>query len=285
MTNSAFEKLLSGVQLWQVGLVILITLLIAAGIGYAARRWRDARRRKLLAGENGEDEEEDQEGYLVSSVLGLLALLLGFTFALAVDRFDARRGFVLEEANAIGTAYLRTQLLEAPHRERLSRLLVEYTDNRLALGNSKAPVSPEMLERNNRLITQLWQATVAAFPSIKDYDFSSSYLDSMNTVIDLDTSRKAARSAHVPNTVFLVLAIYAVGTAAVLGYVMVGAQGQMAAGAVMAFFALSFLLIIDIDRPTLGTVRESQEPMKWLRNSMQNWQPAVFDSAPDQAPN
>src|SRR5262249_11133976 len=104
--------------------------------------------------------------------------------------------------------------------------------------------------------------------------------DSMNTVIDLDTSRKTARRAHVPAAVFLVLGIYAIGTAAVLGYVLVGLRGRIAASAVMALFALSFLLIIDIDRPSLGTVRESQEPIQWLRTSLQSWQPAVFDQAP-----
>jgi hypothetical protein len=59
----------------------------------------------------------------VSAVLGLLALLLGFTFAMAVDRFEQRRTLVLDEVNAISTAYLRTQLLQAPHRERIGKLL------------------------------------------------------------------------------------------------------------------------------------------------------------------
>ena len=280
MTNEHFEKWLGSVQLWQVGLIILSALLAAASVGYVSRRWSEARRKRMLAADATQEKEEDQEGYLVSSVLGLLALLLGFTFALAVDRFDARRGFVLEEANAIGTTYLRSQLLDPPHRERLSRLLVEYTDNRIELASAREPVPPELLARNDRLVTQLWQATTAAFPSIKDYDFSSSYLESMNTVIDLDTSRKTARRAHVPATVFVVLGIYAIGTAAVLGYVLIGARGRISAAAVMALFALAFLLIIDIDRPTMGTVRESQAPMEWLRNSLQSWQPAVFDQPP-----
>jgi hypothetical protein len=275
MTNEHFEKWLASVQLWQVGLIILAALLVAASVGYAGRRWRDTKKEK-----SPDDKEDDQEGYLVSSVLGLLALLLGFTFALAVDRFDARRGFVLEEANAIGTTYLRSQLLDPPHRERLSRLLAEYTDNRIELASAREPVPADLLARNDRLVTQLWQATVAAFPSIKDYDFSSSYLDSVNTVIDLDTSRKTARRAHVPATVFVVLGIYAIGTAAVLGYVLIGARGRISAAAVMALFALAFLLIIDIDRPTMGTVRESQAPMEWLRNTLQSWQPEVFDQAP-----
>src|SRR5215469_2478248 len=79
---------------------------------------------------------EGQEGYIVSGVLGLLALIMGFTLAMSVERFEARRQVVLEEANAIGTAYLRSQLLGEPHRTRLSRLLVEYTDNRLVLATA-----------------------------------------------------------------------------------------------------------------------------------------------------
>lgn len=272
MTNTTFETWLAGMQLWQVGLIILAALIVSASFGYSARRWRDARAKKAPG-----DKEKDQEGYLVSAVLGLFALLLGFTFALAVDRFDARRGFVLDEANAIGTTYLRAQLLEAPHRERISRLLVAYTDNRLELASTREPVPAPLLEANNHLVTQLWQATVAAFPSIRDYDFSSSFLDSMNTVIDLDTSRKAARRAHVPATVFVVLGIYGIGAAMVLGYVLVGTRGRLTAASVLALFSLSFLLIIDIDRPTLGTIRESQEPIQWLRATLAASPPAIFD--------
>ena len=81
---------------WLIGLVTLVLLLGLMVLGAAARRRRDRR------AEEGE-EARTHEGYIVSGALGLLALLLGFTFALAVDRFDARRGLVLEEANAIGT--------------------------------------------------------------------------------------------------------------------------------------------------------------------------------------
>jgi len=217
---------------------------------------------------------------MVSAVLGLFAFLLGFTFALAVDRFDTRRGLVLQEANAIGTTYLRTQLLEAPHRERISRLLVAYTDHRIALAKEKAPAASD-IAKNDELITNLWRATAAAFPTIKDYDFSSSYLESMNTVVELDAARKVGRRAHVPTTVFVVLGIYAFVTAGVLGYVLSGLRGRIAAAIVLALFAMSFLLILDIDRPTVGTINESQEPMDWLRASMTAWQPRVFDTPPD----
>ena len=89
---------------------------------------------------------DGQEGYVVSAVLGLLALMLGFTLAMAVDRYETRRALVLEEANAIGTTYLRAQLFGEPHRARLSKLLVEYNDNRLALALARRNDVPTLLE-------------------------------------------------------------------------------------------------------------------------------------------
>jgi hypothetical protein len=263
--------------IWQLGLFILGSLLLIGGLGFGVRRWRRASRLSASASEN----EGGQEGYLVSAVLGLFALLLGFTFALAVDRFDTRRLLVLDEANAIGKTYLRAQLLEQPHRDRISRLLVDYTGNRIELAKAPPPAPPELLAENDELVTRLWQATVAAFPTIRDYDFSSSFLDSMNTVIDLDASRKAARLAHVPTVVFVVLAVYGTGVAFVLGYVLTGWRGRVAGTFLLALFTLALLLIIDIDQPGTGGIRESQGPMERLRQSLSVWPPAVFDTTPD----
>src|SRR5262249_6207064 len=148
---------------------------------------------------------DGQEGYIVSGVLGLLALMLGFTLAMAVERFEARRLLVLEEANAIGTTYLRSQLLAEPHPTRLSRLLVDYTDNRIVLATAPRDDVPRLLAKNDQFLTDLWAATSAAFETIKGLDFSSSYLETMNHMIDLDASRKAARLAHVPTEVLVVL--------------------------------------------------------------------------------
>ncbi len=108
-------------------------------------------------------------------MLGLLALLTGFTFSLAIDRFDARRQNVLIEANAIGTTYLRTQLLEEPHRTRISNLLKEYVDMRAGAGPGPRKERASCSSATTSCITDLWTATVAAFPSIRGYDFSSSY--------------------------------------------------------------------------------------------------------------
>jgi len=220
--------------------------------------------------------------YLVSAVLGLLALLLGFTFSLAVDRYETRRRLVLEEANAIGTTYLRAQLLQEPHRNRISDLLLGYTANRVALAENPNAPADSLVAKNDQYIVDLWAATSGAFDSIKGIDFSSSFLDSMNTVIDLDAARKTAIGAHVPPQVFLVLFVYVIVTAGVLGYVLSGRQGRISAGFLLLLLTLSIILIIDIDRPSARGARQFQTPMEDLlaslgarnRTEFDKWKPA-----------
>ena len=256
-----------------LGAIVLLLMGIAAGVGFALR----ARRAQLDAA-IAETEDGDQQGYIVSGVLGLLALLMGFTFSLAVDRFEARRELVLQEANAIGTTYLRTQLLGEPHRARISGMLLAYTDNRIALANASAPDQiHDLLATNDKLLTDLWAATSSAFLTIKGLDFSSSYVESMNNLIDLDSARKAARAVHVPSEAFLVLIVYMTVTAGVLGYVLTGRRGRSAAAFLVALMTLALMLIVDIDHPTGGGVREGQGPMEALRASLKAQPPPVFD--------
>jgi hypothetical protein len=226
----------------------------------------------------GGGDDDSQDGYILSAVAGLLALLLGFTFTMAVDRFDARRVLVLDEANAIGTTYLRTQLIVEPHRTRLSNLLSAYVDNRLVLGKATTvEAGREPLAKNDALIVDLWTATSAAWDSIKGYDFSSAYLDSMNAVIDLDASRKTARNAHVPIAIFGVLFVYVIVTAGVLGYVIQGRRSRMTAAFLMALFTMSLMLVVDIDRPIGGRVVETQVPMERLQAFIHGTPRATFD--------
>jgi hypothetical protein len=123
----------------------------------------------------------------------------------------------------------------------------------------------------------LWSATAAAFDSIRGLDFSSTFVSSVNTVIDLDASRRAARLARVPTEVFGVLLIYLVVTAALLGYVLLGWRTRIAGAVPLALLSVSFLLVIDIDRPTTGNIQETQGPMEQLQKSLHSQPPAVFD--------
>jgi hypothetical protein len=254
----------NAIPLWIVALLLFGAMSAAAYLGTLARHRWEMRRTATL-----EDEKsETHEGYIVSAVLGLLALLMGFTFSLAVDRFDSRRGLVRDEANAISVAYLRAQLLDEPYRERTRRILTLYLDNRIALAKARPPKTQPLLARNDALIAALWATTVEAFPSIRGYDWSSTYLDTINRLSELDTSRKVARIARVPSVVFGVLIIYMATSAFVLGYVLRGRLGRLSAAALLALFTVALVLILDIDRPIGGGVDESQFPMEFIRQQI-----------------
>ncbi len=270
MTNTltgAFDA----TPLWLVGIGLVLSMGLAAVVGWLIRR--------RMVALSGDKEASGQEGYIVSGVLGLLALLLGFTFSLAIERYESRRALVLEEANDIGTAYLRAQLLPSPHRERVSNVLVVYTNNRIALAEAQGPGSERdvLVHQNDRLLTDLWAETVAVMPGIRDAEFSGAFVESVNAVIDMDTARKVARGLHVPSEVFLLLLIYQIVSAGVLGFVLYGRHGIALATMLCLLFTLSLLLIIDVDRPTSGGVRESQRPMLLLKDSLASQPPEVFN--------
>lgn len=99
----------------------------------------------------------------------------------------------------------------------------------------------------------------------------------ISQVADLDMARKAARQARVPTIVFVVLLIYVVVTAGMLGYVRAASRRVVAVGLLFALKVMSLMLILDIDRPNGGGVIESQEPMMVLRDSLRNQPPDAFD--------
>src|SRR4051812_44047089 len=108
--------------IWLAGVVLFGATVACAYAGAALSRWLSQ-----LRGQDGE-LSDSQQGYVVSSIFALLALLLAFTFGTAVDRFQTRRQLVVQEANAIEAVYLQAQLLDEPHRSRFANLLVRYTE-------------------------------------------------------------------------------------------------------------------------------------------------------------
>jgi hypothetical protein len=255
-----------------LGILLLLLLWGAMQVGILIRR------RRKGAFVHGEEAEEDtHEGYIVSGALGLLALLLGFTFALAVDRYDGRRALVLEEANAIGTTYLRAQLLDEPYRSQLSETLRAYTGNRLEL--AEAPPGDRqlgLLAQSDVLQKRLWTQTVAAIRPIRGLEISSTFVDAMNLTIDEGAARVAARRAHVPPRVLVVLLVYMVISALILGYVMSRSPKRTATAVLLGLVTLAYLLILDIDRPTGGGIREPQTPMRDLLATMKESPPASY---------
>jgi hypothetical protein len=261
----------AGLSLIGLAVAIFASMLLASFIGYGARRLE----RRLIV--RAEEPEHSQESYLVGGILGLLALLLAFSFSIALERFDERRHLVVKEANAIGTAYLRTQMLDEPHRSRLSGLLVNYTDNRIKL----AGIAPAQLEAqmaiNDRLLTDIWAAVSAARESALAHGISTPLLMTFNEVIDLDTERKISRKLHMPKEVLQLLFGFLILIAAVLGYVLEERRGRIGAAVLFLLLSLYVGIIADLNRPISGNIRESQEPMLMLRASLKAQPPAAFD--------
>jgi hypothetical protein len=261
----------SGLSLGGSVLAVLAAMLLAAVAGYGARglqrRWAKGR----------EKAERSQEGYLIGGMLGLLALLLAFSFSMAAQRYEERRHLVVQEANAIDTAYLRAQLLDEPHRARLSGLLVDYTDNRIALGTAKPNEIELQLTKNSSLLTDMWAAVTAARDSTQAHGISTPLLMAFNQVTDLDTERKVARQVRVPEPILVLLLGFLIMTAAVLGLVLEGIRAWTEG--IVLFVLLSFYvsIIVDLNRPTSGNITESQEPMLMLRQSLKAQPTNSFD--------
>jgi hypothetical protein len=241
--------------------LLVVGAVMFACMGAAALAGRAARHR-LLA-KRGRDIGEP-EWAMASSVLGLLALLMGFTFSLAVERYEARRVLVLQEANAIDGVYQRAQMLDQAHRDAITTTLRQYTRNRIALAQARRRDVPPMLRTSDQKMSELWAQVGRAFPGIANGDFATSLVDAMTNLAALDAARRAERGAHVPREVFGILFIYTIVASAFLGYVASGLHGRAGATIVLVLLTLSLLLIVDIDRPTMGGIRENQGAMQTL---------------------
>jgi hypothetical protein len=242
-----------------VGAGVLIVLLLAVEVGYRGHRW--------IARRRGDDTLEDGQGHLLSAVLGLLALLLGFTFSLSLNRYEARRELVLQEANAIGTTYLRSQLLEEPNRTAVGGLLRHYVDARLAWSNSDA-AEPDPAA-TNALQQKLWAATGVAIRTDPSPQLTRGLMDAMNDSFDAASSRTAAREAHIPDRVLSILLLYAILSSVMLGYVL-SVSGRPHRGAtvlMLVLLTLALVVILDLDRPRNGAIQVSQRPLEDLKAS------------------
>jgi hypothetical protein len=195
---------------------------------------------------------------------------------MALNRYETRRELVIQQANAIGTAYLRAQLLDEPFRGTLSRLLVDYTENRISLATVGAG-GGAYLERNDELLTEIWGAVKASRESAQAHGLTTALLITFNEVIDLDAERKIAWNLRIPIEVVFLLMVYLGVTAAVVGHQVDGPRGKRAALVLFLLVSLSITVIADLNRPMSGHARESQEPMVMLLASLKSQPPAVFD--------
>jgi uncharacterized membrane protein YidH (DUF202 family) len=238
-------------ELLTIFLVGLAVILATSEIGH----WLGMR----AAGRGGDDVST-----LENAAFGMLALIIAFTFAMAVSRFEARRDALVSEANAIGTTALRARLLPEPHRAESLKVLREYVKIRLDITEHLASrTEPAAIDRSNVLEEALWQQAKAIAAKDNGFVPTGLFIQAVNDMIDSGGKRLAALRNRVPNIVLLSL----FGLAAIAGGFTGYASGLDARRTRTPVYIIGLvvsvviLLILDLDRPSRGFIQVSQQPM------------------------
>ena len=239
-------------QLVPIFLVSLVVVLGAIELG-------------RLLGARIRDRGGDQVFTLESAVLGLLALMIAFTFAMALSRFESWRDAVLNEANAIGTTALRARLLPTPYNTETLKLLRDYVQIRLDI-TQRAPGPTEFdaaVARSNQIQGALWRQAMEVAAKDNGMVPTGLVIQTLNEMIDDQEKRLTALRNQVSNIVLLALYGVATVAGAFSGYAGgLGARtSRLPAYAMIILICAVILLIQDLDRPSTGFITTDQQPM------------------------
>jgi hypothetical protein len=254
---------------WTIILFSVLVLLGAAEIGFRCgmriHRARDEARKGQIGGVHG-------------AILGMLGLLLGFTFAMAVGRYETCRELVLKEANAIGTTYLRAALLPDANRAAVESQLRAYVQTRVDFYDAGEDQAKQNAAEtaSARLQRELWAEAVAAAKT-QPNPLSVSFIVSLNETIDLDATRLNALRLRVPGAVWLLVMAVAICGCCASGYAAgsTGARGGFANIVLPLLLAVVITLIADLDRPRGGLIDIKQQPLLDLQQSLSNLSPTL----------
>lgn len=251
---------LDAVPLWLLTVLTLFAVCAAVEAGYRLGRHRR---------QSADHEAEAPVGAIVAATLGLLAFVLAFTFSMAASRFDNRRQVVLDEANAIGTTYLRAGMLAEPQRTEVRRLLRAYVEERIR-GIDDGEID-KVLMASNEYHKRLWAEAEAA-AKVDRSPIVSLFVGSLNEMIDLHAKRiQAGLRSRIPLVIWLALAFVTIVSMLAMGFQMglAGKPRTPAAFALMLTFSAVILLIADLDRPGEGLLEVSQQATIDVLESMQ----------------
>ena len=246
--------------------VLLIFAIFAAvsfvvyEIGFQVGHWYQARTPGV---------QEGPTGVLVGSILALLAFLLAITMGMSSDRFDTRRGLVLEEANAVQTTYLRAGYLPEPASSEIRDLLREYVPLRIDPSDPATVLANA--QQSDALLLQIWSIAEAEAKVTQQGDLMAAFIESLNETIDLHESRVASIVyARVPAPILWLLFVGSVLTLAIVGYSAGLTRRRDLLSAIVLIVALGAVLalVIDLDQPRAGFVQVSQQPLIDLREQI-----------------
>jgi hypothetical protein len=249
------------VPTWIVALLVLAVIGAATAIGYTSGRYLRQHQAAL----------REPFGVLQGALLGVVGLILAFGLTLAVGRYQDRRAATVTEANAIGTTYLRAQLIAEPARSRSLDTLRAYTDLALRVSH-EVPGSAGMRRTTAAegvLQRRLWRVAGQATSRAPVDTAPRLYVDSLNATIDAQSARLSALTNRVPGEV---LALEVIGAAVALGllalHISVLGRGIVPMLAAAAMVTLLLIVTFDLDRPTRGLIKVPDTPLVATRASM-----------------
>ena len=205
-----------------------------------------------------------------ASLLGLLALLLGFSFGMGQTRYDARRRLVLDETNAIGMSRLRAEAVPDPAGAEIRTLLEAYVESRLAIVRARSDAgSYAAIAESERLQREVWSRAASLAKADPRSIPNGLLLQSLNDMINLHALRLGAARNHIPSTVLTALILVAFAAMAWVGASSgsTGRRGTVTTLILSALIAFVITMIVDLDQPRAGLIRVSQTPLIELQRS------------------
>jgi hypothetical protein len=231
----------------------------------------------LRHGQLGDDGALDHVKALQAALLGLLALLLGFNFAMASSRFDARKALIQDEVNAIGTTWQRAYLLPPPQRQEVSALLKQYVAARIdfmSAGIDEARIDAANAKASD-VEAKIWKVTGAMVADGTGGSQLTPLILSLNEMVNVQWKRRTLLDNHVPEPVLHLLFIVAIGALGFIGYGY-GLTGRRRHGTTAIFallIAMVLATILDFDRPRGGFIRVGEEGLVRLQTSLEHPRP------------
>jgi hypothetical protein len=249
--------ILDSVPIWAflVGTILIVMMFIEAGYALGS-----------IAHRKSEDEKEAPVSGVSGAVLALTAFIIAFTFAIASERFDARKQLVRADANAIRTAYLRASFLPVPDRAESRQLIKAYLDRRLAFaqaGDIRRQAADPSLAESERIHRRLWDLAVANAERDMNSDVAALYIEALNEMIEVHASRVAiGLQARIPVGIWLALYSLTILGMLSVGYHagITGSKRSKATVILATSFGLVIALIASLDRPG-GFIAVTQQPL------------------------
>jgi hypothetical protein len=214
-------------------------------------------------------EEHEDYGVILASTLTLLGLIIGFTFSMAISRYDQRKNYEEAEANAIGTEYVRAELLPSASAEKVRQLLKSYLEQRVLFYETRSGERlQEVNARTAQLQEQLWDAVKT--PALEQPSpVQALAVAGMNDVLNSQGYTQAAWWNRIPSAAFVLMWAIAVCCNLMIGYYVRPARRHWMRLVVMPLVvAVSFFLISDIDSPRWGVIEVVPQNLVSLAQSL-----------------